>query len=357
MLSQKTILYIAGAKPTYPRNANALRMLRKSFTVREITSSTSAYWQRFFLIGVKFLLTRKRDVDVIYIGFMGQPIVFLVRLFTRKPIVFDVFISLYDSICLERQSFKPSSLIGIFLHWLDKKSCQLSSFVICDTKTYASWFVRTFQLDPKCIGHFYICADASIFHPLPKKRDDDRFVVEFHGGYIPLQGVKYIIRAAEILMPHHDIYFTFLGAGRDLSKAKKLVEDLKLKNITFFDRFVPLSEVPQFISDADVALGIFGTTGKTLRVIPNKAYEGMACRRAVINANSAAAREIFTDGENVLLVPEGDPEKLAEAILKLKHDDNLRGSIAESGYKLFQDVCDDSKRTQQLKSFVEKACS
>jgi glycosyltransferase involved in cell wall biosynthesis len=352
-----TILYIAGAKPSYPRNANALAMLRESFTVCEITSSLNAYWQRFPVVMLRFIFARK-EFDAVYVGFMGHPIVFFVHLFTRKPIIFDAFISLYDSICFERKSFSPSSLRGRLMYWIDKYSCHLSDVVILDTHTHADWFVNTFQLPPEKLRVFLICADPRLFKPFSRVGSHHSIVVEFHGGFIPLQGVEYIIRAVKLVhTEYRDVTFHFLGIGRDLQAAKDLTRELKLRNIIFHDYFAPIQEVPRFINDADIALGIFGTVEKTAKVIPNKLYEAMACRKPVISADTVALREIFHDEKDVLMCEVGNPHELAHRILRLIRDTKLRERIARAGYARFKEVCDVPTRTTQLSEIVSSTLS
>jgi len=64
-------------------------------------------------------------------------------------------------------------------------------------------------------------------------------------------------------------------------------------------------------------LGIFGTSAKAGRVIPNKVFQALACGAPVVTADTAAARELLRDGESALLVPPGDPEALAAAIRRV----------------------------------------
>ena len=48
-------------------------------------------------------------------------------------------------------------------------------------------------------------------------------------------------------------------------------------------------------------------------MIPNKAFQALACGTPLVTADTPAARELLADGESALLVPPGDPEALAAA--------------------------------------------
>lgn len=146
---------------------------------------------------------------------------------------------------------------------------------------------------------------------------------------IPLQGVPYIRKAAELLRGE-PIEIQILG-----------------------DPKVPQQELPDRIRKADICLGIFGDTDKAARVIPNKVYEAIAMRKAVISADTPAIRELFTDRENILLCKRADPRSLADAILELCHNADLRHRIAEGGYRLFQERATPEKIGAELLSCLQ----
>ena len=77
-------------------------------------------------------------------------------------------------------------------------------------------------------------------------------------------------------------------------------------------RWITYEDLPREYWGAGCALGIFGTSDKAQRVIPNKAYQALACGTPLITADTRGARELLTDGENALLVPPGDPAALAD---------------------------------------------
>ena len=64
----------------------------------------------------------------------------------------------------------------------------------------------------------------------------------------------------------------------------------------------------------------------------------MACGTAVVSVNCPyGPGEIISDGVNGLLVPENDEATLANAIIKLMKEEQLRKKISEAGERRAQD--------------------
>lgn len=82
-----------------------------------------------------------------------------------------------------------------------------------------------------------------------------------------------------------------------------------------------------------MCLGIFGTTAKVDRVVPNKIFECLAMGRPAITADATAARSAL-HGE-IALVPAGDPEALA-SVRELLRDDGLLTQLAAAGHAGFK---------------------
>ncbi len=336
------ILYFGSFNPDYARNRVLLRGLRLNGIEVEECSDRSGSWLKYWRLFWKYLKLKSK-FDIIIVGFPGQEMMFFARLLTlqifswqaRKPIVFDAFTSHYGGYILDRQYFNKNSLRAKYYRFIDKYSCHLADVVLLDTQAHIDFFVKEYGLSVSKFRRIFVGTDTDVFYPSnPKPNSDDFFTVHFHGSYVPLQGVSYIIRAAKIL-ENEKIKFNLIGRGQTYSSDKKLAEDLNIKNIDFIDN-VAYNKLPEFMGRADIALGIFGNSPKTQLVVPNKIYEALAMAKPIITADTPAAKELLTDQENVLLCRDSSAEDLAQKILELKNDQNLRSKIAENGYQTFK---------------------
>jgi glycosyltransferase involved in cell wall biosynthesis len=88
-------------------------------------------------------------------------------------------------------------------------------------------------------------------------------------------------------------------------------------------------------------------------VIPNKAFQALACGAPLVTADTPAARELLTDGESALLVPPGDPRALADALRRLAADDQLTGRIAAGGRAVYEQAASEAVLGARWRNLLE----
>jgi glycosyltransferase involved in cell wall biosynthesis len=142
--------------------------------------------------------------------------------------------------------------------------------------------------------------------------------VLFYGGFSPLHGIDKILYAAKYL-EDENVRFTLVGKGQTWEEMVELSKKLYLRNLEFTDN-IDYRKLSYFISQFDVGLGIFGDTGKAMRVVPNKVYRLAACAKPVVSRETPGIKEVFTDMHDIILVSnKGDLSKeLADKIRFLK---------------------------------------
>jgi glycosyltransferase involved in cell wall biosynthesis len=165
------------------------------------------------------------------------------------------------------------------------------------------------------------------------------------GKLIPLQGVETILAAAR-LAP--EIRFRVVGSGQ-LSQLLAA----RPSNVDHVP-WIEYDRLPQEIQAAGCALGIFGTTPKTQRVIPNKAFQALASAAPLVTADTRAARELLADGESALLVPPGDPAALASAMRALADDDDLSRRIASGGRAVYERHASEAVLGERWRGIIER---
>lgn len=320
----------------------------KLFSMFKLTVDLISAYVR---LGLMFF-SKCKNVDVFIIGYIGQLDVFFLKallVFKKdKPkVLFIPLVSLYDTAIIDRCLSNKNNLFAKFLFYIDKFSFRMVDLVVFDTNEHINYISNLFSLNKNKFERIWVGADEDVFYPDKVEVERVVFQVLFIGKYIPLHGLAYIIKAAKLLENENDIKFKIIGSGQLDEEIMNLRKELDIKNIDFID-WIEYNKLKDEINGADVVLGIFGGTGKSLRVIPNKVFHAIACRKPIITGDSLAIRESFVNKKNILLCKNRNSESLSNAILKIKNDNKLRDKIAENGYTLFKNNFSSEKIGEKL---------
>lgn len=328
------ICYIYGnAFGAKQRTSIVLKALKKN-NVDVVECSTRKIGLLADLKSLVRFIFKKRECDLVLAGFVSQYWLWLIRLLTRKKIIFDGHISAYETLVTERGNYNKRSLKAKLVHALEKSSCKLSDKILIDTNEMIKFFVEEYKINKEKFSRNFESADTDIFYPRNVKKRTKNFVVLYHGMFLPLHGVNYILEAAKIL-ENDNIEFWLSGRGITLKENLELAKKLNLKNVKFLG-FTPGEEVPLNLARCDVGLGIFNIVDKNEKITPNKIFELIAMKKPVITMDAKAIHELLEDKKSVLLCKPADPADLARKILELKNDKKLREKIAVGGYEAFK---------------------
>ncbi len=271
-------------------------------------------------------------VDALYVIFLGYYLMPLAWYLARRrgiPVILDALVSQYDTEVVDRKRISRGSPRAWFLWALDWFSCFVADAIVVDTNEHKKFFTEKFFVNARKILVVPVGCRSDLFVPLPQREPDGAFVVEFHGGFSPLQGVEYILDAAKVLQDKgENVRFELTGEGQLSNALRRRAQELGLANVVFLGRS-SLEGLPHSIARGDICLGVFGTTAKALRVIPNKVYECMSCGKPVITERSPAALEKLRDREDVYMVEPGNGADIAEKTLELKRDAKSRIRLGE----------------------------
>jgi len=333
---QIKVCYFGTYSSNYARNKVNIAGLRENgIEVVECRTDDGGLKKFFDLYKKHRLLINKYDIMVV--GFMGHTLVplawFLTR-FPRKKLVFDAFISTYDSNIFDRKKYSPYGLMALKYWFIDWLSCVLPDLVLMDAEAHADYMSRTFYIPRRKIKGLLVGCSDNIMYPRSQNKNTNDFLVHFHGTYIPTQGIPYIIRAAKML-ENKGVRFNIVGKLSTYKESIDLAKELNVKNVSFFN-YMPYEKLAEFMASADICLGAFGDTEKAKRTYIFKIVEAMAMKKASITGESPALLEFLTDRKDVLFCKLADSHDLADKIMELKNNSILRDNIAEGGYELYK---------------------
>jgi glycosyltransferase involved in cell wall biosynthesis len=349
------ILYLIGREVSYPRNDVILRAFRRFGEVDVISGGDSGS-----LIGRSLRVSLQalsrlaaRQFDLLFVGFYGHLLMLPSGILTHSPVLFDAFVSNYDTLCFDRGLFSPRSLPGKLAFWLDETSTRLADLILLDTPQHSSYFAELFDIPREKLDFLPVGCNEDIFYPR-KNTIQEGTKVLYYSTYLPLHGVDTVVRAAGLLRSEGHLSFKIIGNGQEYSSVRRLSDSLGIQNIAFVPS-VSLNQLPLEIAGADVCLGgHFGASDKAGRVIPGKVYQILAMGCPLIAADTPANRDFLHQGDSAILCKPNDANALASAISTLHRDGALRQRLSKKGLALFREKASEAVITQRLKSIVSQ---
>lgn len=330
------VLYVAGREATYSRTRNVIQALRhQGIEVVPVLPPDKAFGNYPRLLWQTLL--KAPQCDAVLVGFYGQLLVPFVRLMTWKPIVFDLYIGTYETMVFDRQKAKPGSFMAKVYAVADWLSYKMSSASILDSQYMIGHFCQIIRSSTSKMHRIFLALDDSVIHPRESDQPHDGLLVHFHGEFSPFHGVRVILDAAKLL-EDEGVNFQIVGKGITYAEDMQHARDIGLRNVRFIDS-VPYAELAVLMARADVCLGIFGDNARAKLVVTNKVVEAIGMAKPIITRRNEPVQELLTHRESVYLVDPASPRALADAILELKNQPELRHSIARKGYEVFQANC------------------
>jgi glycosyltransferase involved in cell wall biosynthesis len=166
--------------------------------------------------------------------------------------------------------------------------------------------------------------DPSIFGPRPAIAPVPGRLMTTASADVPLKGLAPLLEAvAKVRTERDDVHLVVIGKPKPKSKIPALIERLGLDGHVEFVKGVTTERIVELYAEAEVACVPSLYEGFSL-----PAVEAMACGKAIVGTDGGAVPEVIgRDGETGIIVPAGEPDALAQGILRALGDPELRARI------------------------------
>ena len=183
--------------------------------------------------------------------------------------------------------------------------------------------------------------DFSRFKDTPSRRDEvreelglasDDFVVTFVGRLYDFKDPMTFIRAAGLVRDRSEsrtqtgrFRFLLVGYGEQYDQCRELARQLNLGDTLIMTGH--RDDIHRLLAAGDV----FTTLSPVENCFAATILEAMTARKPVILTDAGYTAEAFLHDKYAYLIPPRDPEALAEAILKLHRDRDLKMRLGKAG--------------------------
>lgn len=195
--------------------------------------------------------------------------------------------------------------------YLDARFWRMADRIIVPSNFSKEEHIRIARISPDKISVIQNGLDSDRFRKIPIASSDEQ---EVHFGIIarlvPLKGHKILLHAfAKIIHCHPKSQLIIVGDGPARSTLETLATELGIKHNTRFTG--NLENIPEILREIHVAILPSFTENFPISVL-----EALAAGRPVIATNVGGIPEAIDDGKNGFLIPTGDPDSLASAMLR-----------------------------------------
>jgi glycosyltransferase involved in cell wall biosynthesis len=195
--------------------------------------------------------------------------------------------------------------------------------------------IRNHLEEKSCIAILNYPSDI-FFNKNYQGNNQDLFKIVYPGTVSYLHGIDIMIKAVDIVTKENckiqlDIYGK-LNNAEYYEELKNLIKKLQLENTVAFHGTVPHEEIPDILCKASIGVipkrgGVFGSEAFSTKIL-----EFMAVGVPVIVSKTKIDEFYFSESQVLFFEPENHLD-LAERIIKLYNDEQMRKDLSDNGKK------------------------
>lgn len=166
------------------------------------------------------------------------------------------------------------------------------------------------------------------------------------------KGVGYLLDAMPIVLREiPGAKLTIVGGNGEWDRMANQIKDLGIENAVELAGKQPFEKLPEYLNSADVMV----VPSVWLEAFGQVTVEAMACAVPVVTSDIGGSTEINVDGQTGFIVPKADANALAEAIMKILKDSELRNRLGQAARKRVEENYSYEVLTEKFLNLIEEA--
>ncbi len=169
-------------------------------------------------------------------------------------------------------------------------------------------------------------------------------------GTTPLYNLDCVVKAIpKVLKVFPNVKFAFCNSSSHTfnPELKELARNLGVIHSTMFIGHVEFSDIPFYQKDADINVSVPSSDSS-----PASVYEAMACGTPVIISELPWTKHFMKNGENALIVPPKNPEAIADSIIEILQNDDLKNRLIKCGLSTVRQYVNYQKNMEIMENLM-----
>ncbi|KMP11482.1 hypothetical protein UR09_03175 [Candidatus Nitromaritima sp. SCGC AAA799-A02] len=204
--------------------------------------------------------------------------------------------------------------------------------IVCESGHFGDQLIEN-GISPELITVIPNGIDMDRFNPLDRAvarkevgLPPERSVLLTVGSLGAYKGHDYLIQALpEILKENKDVHLVIVGGGETRSRLESTAASLNLEDRVTLAGLQKEESIPAWFNAADIFVLPSLREGT-----PNVLLEAMACQLPVVATPVGGIGQLIENGRNGLLIPPESSTDIAQSVISLLKDKNLRESMGRS---------------------------
>jgi len=169
-------------------------------------------------------------------------------------------------------------------------------------------------------------------------------------GLEPIYDVESLIKAIPLVLKRvPDAKFIIANNGSQEAHLKEMAKSLYIWNNVKFVGLIQHNELPKYLASSDVYVSTSLSDGMALSTM-----EAMACKVALVITDVGDNRTWVRNEENGFIVPIKNPEALAEKIIYLLENEEVRKRFGEISRRRIEEKGDYYKEMEKMRELYEE---
>ncbi len=281
-----------------------------------------------------------------------RPDVLYSRQWPKIPIAIIGKILKVKTVCVEGNNLEHSLFKRPLLFWIRRLCARLSDKVVANSKSLGREVKEVFGLDSD-VTAIHNGIDIGYIREKSKEEQTHRWFgtetpLILAIGYLKYdqKGFPHLLKALEIVNRTKPARLIIIGNGRK-EKLEYISEKLSIRDKTDFFGTVP-NPFP-YMAKADIF-----ACSSLYEGLSNVILEALALGKPIVSTDHKhGANEIIENKKSGILVPVGNPKKMADAILEILEDEELKRNLEREAGKRAENFSIDKMISRYERLFSE----